>query len=54
MQYILNFTFRSRYTIYCGGSLVEKIITRVYLVMQSAVFGHYNLSHVILTQLTIN
>jgi hypothetical protein len=31
---------------YCGGSLVEKIRTRVYFVIQSAVFWNYNLRHV--------
>jgi hypothetical protein len=41
MQYILNSTFRSRYTIYCGGSLTEKIIIHVYLVLQSTYFLNF-------------
>lgn len=33
-------------TIYCGGSLTEKIITREYFVMKSAVFCHFGFRHV--------
>ena len=32
-------------TVYCGGSLTEKIITREYFVMKSAVFCHFGFRH---------
>ena len=42
---ILHSTTNGDTTIYWGGSLAEKMISRVYFVMQSAYFLHFRRRH---------